>query len=445
MANTPLAHVPGSSQPAGTKQPLHTLLVDSNGDPVSVGGGTQYTEDAAAAANPVGTAVNLIRSDTPATLVSADGDNVAQRGTNYGAAYTQIVSSTGSFIDTFGGGTQYTEGDTDASISGTAMLWEDAADTLRAVSAAKPLPVGDAGGSLTVDNAALSVTGGGVEATALRVTVASDSTGVLSVDDNGSSLTVDNAALSVTGGGVEASALRVTIASDSTGVLSVDDNGASLTVDVGTALPAGTNAIGKLAANSGVDIGDVDVTSIAAGTNVIGKVGIDQTTVGTTESVTVKSKTIYQRVVYGTAQTVFNLATDIAAGAFSSAGTDFTNNDATIGAALYADAMIEMPDWAAAPVAGTTVQLWGLLINVDGTDDDTDAPASAAPGGARFLGSWVIAAVDALQRRTITISLAGIQSGFTPYIYNGTAQNMNNDAGTNMVVKITPWTVAQVG
>jgi len=37
------------------------------------------------------------------------------------------------------------------------------------------------------------------------------------------------------------------------------------------ALPAGTNAIGKLAANSGVDIGDVDILSIAAGTNLIGK------------------------------------------------------------------------------------------------------------------------------------------------------------------------------
>lgn len=32
------------------------------------------------------------------------------------------------------------------------------------------------------------------------------------------------------------------------------------------ALPAGTNAIGKLAANSGVDIGDVDVTSVIPGT-----------------------------------------------------------------------------------------------------------------------------------------------------------------------------------
>lgn len=46
------------------------------------------------------------------------------------------------------------------------------------------------------------------------------------------------------------------------------------------ALPAGTNAIGKLAANSGVDIGDVDVTSIAAGTNAIGNVGMTPRTSG---------------------------------------------------------------------------------------------------------------------------------------------------------------------
>lgn len=37
-----------------------------------------------------------------------------------------------------------------------------------------------------------AVVGGGVEATALRVTIASDSTGVVSVDDNGGALTVDN-------------------------------------------------------------------------------------------------------------------------------------------------------------------------------------------------------------------------------------------------------------
>lgn len=40
-------------------------------------------------------------------------------------------------------------------------------------------------------------------------------------------------------------------------------------------LGTSTAAIGKLASNSGVDIGDVDILSIAAGTNVIGKVQED--------------------------------------------------------------------------------------------------------------------------------------------------------------------------
>ena len=47
------------------------------------------------------------------------------------------------------------------------------------------------------------------------------------------------APLSSTGGGTEAAALRVTLANDSTGVVSVDDNGGSLTVD-GTVTAVGT-------------------------------------------------------------------------------------------------------------------------------------------------------------------------------------------------------------
>jgi hypothetical protein len=50
-------------------------------------------------------------------------------------------------------------------------------------------------------------------------------------------------------------------------------SGSEAQVDIVAALPAGTNAIGKLAANSGVDIGDVDVTSISAGENHLGEVG----------------------------------------------------------------------------------------------------------------------------------------------------------------------------
>lgn len=50
--------------------------------------------------------------------------------------------------------------------------------------------------------------------------------------------------LATIGGGTEDGALRVTIASDSTGVLSVDDNGGSLTVDAGIGLEVtGTGAV----------------------------------------------------------------------------------------------------------------------------------------------------------------------------------------------------------
>lgn len=67
-----------------------------------------------------------------------------------------------------------------------------------------------------------------------------------------------------------------------TAVETIDNaiSGSEMQVDVVASLPAGTNAIGKLAANSGVDIGDVDVTSISAGSNLIGDVGIQGRTTG---------------------------------------------------------------------------------------------------------------------------------------------------------------------
>ena len=204
-------------------------------------------------------------------------------------------------------------------------LASGALDAATIVSDAAPLPVDDAGGSLTVDgtvtanlsatdNAVLDqielntdfgiVVGGGAEAAALRVTIANDSTGVVTVDgtvtanlsatDNAvldvievntsygdnlgngveaGSLRVtiasdstgvvtanlsatDNAVLDVIevntsygdnlGGGVEAGSLRVTIANDSTGVVSVDDGGGALTVDGTVTVAASANLIGDV-------------------------------------------------------------------------------------------------------------------------------------------------------------------------------------------------------
>jgi hypothetical protein len=74
------------------------------------------------------------------------------------------------------------------------------------------------------------------------------------------------------GGGVESGALRVTVASDSTGVLSVDDNGASLTVDGTVAVSAvsGSVTVAGDIAHSATDSGNpvkVGMRALAHGTN----------------------------------------------------------------------------------------------------------------------------------------------------------------------------------
>lgn len=68
------------------------------------------------------------------------------------AMATMIVDANGDQITSFGGGTQYTDADVDATPTGTALVWWDAANTLRVVSATKPLPI-------NVTNASVAVTG----------------------------------------------------------------------------------------------------------------------------------------------------------------------------------------------------------------------------------------------------------------------------------------------
>jgi hypothetical protein len=378
---------------------INVAIVDESGSQVDISA-IQYEHEATSASFPVGTLAMWHSEGLTPVAAGEDyplpiqirapggtGSVDVLELTNTNSVAVAIVDGDGTQITSFGGGTQYTEGDTDATITGTAILWEDGSDTLATVSAATPLPVEvanstnvakleddasasadagipmlavrrgtpanssgtdgdyeflqvsggklwttatvdnasgasavniqDGGNSITVDNAALSVVGGGAEATALRVTIASDSTGVLSIDDNGGSVSIDDGGNIITVDGTvivtqaTASNLNMTEASAAsilTAVQLIDDmiyvddtathaTGTSkgalfmaaatptdasvnandigavamttdrkLHVSVQDALPAGSNAIGKLAANTGVDIGDVDVTSIVPGT-----------------------------------------------------------------------------------------------------------------------------------------------------------------------------------
>ena len=79
----------------GANDSLNVAITDASGNQItSFGGGTQYTEDVAAAADPVGTALILVREDARAGgLTSTDGDNVAARGNNKGELYVKHTDS----------------------------------------------------------------------------------------------------------------------------------------------------------------------------------------------------------------------------------------------------------------------------------------------------------------------------------------------------------------
>ena len=115
-----------------------------------------------------------------------------------------------------------------------------------------------------VGQAGIAAGAGIVGVTVPRVTLASDDPAVAALqimddwDDN------YRAAVNTIAG-------QVGVAGGS-GIVSVLTQRVVLATDV--ALPAGTNAIGKLSANTGIDIGDVGVLSIAAGDNNIGNVDV---------------------------------------------------------------------------------------------------------------------------------------------------------------------------
>ena len=129
-----------------------------------------------------------------------------------------------------------------------------------ALGTANPLPVSDAGGSLTVD--------GTVTANLAAGTNNIGDVDILSIaagDNNIGNVDVVSSALP---SGAATSAKQDTeitaLQAIQVAVEALDNAvaGSELQVDIVGSLPAGTNAIGKLAANSGVDIGDVDVTSM---------------------------------------------------------------------------------------------------------------------------------------------------------------------------------------
>ena len=162
--------------------------------------------------------------------------------------------------------------------------------------------INDSGNSITVDNPQLSVVGTGTEATAMRVTIATDSTGVLSVDDNGSTLSIDDGGGTITVDGTVGVSGTVTVGSHAVtnaGTFVTQENGAALTAmqllddtiftDDATFTPASSkvSAIGLMAdetSTDSVDEGDIGIPRMTTDRKQIATL---YPSAGTTDGVTV--------------------------------------------------------------------------------------------------------------------------------------------------------------
>lgn len=161
-----------------------------------------------------------IRDDSLSTLTAIEGDAVPLR-----------VNSTGALhVTGGGGGTEYSEdAATPATITGTATVMERD----DALSSLTPIEGDWAAMRCSAEGALWTQDFNSDAMLALLGTIDTD-TGSIATD---------------------ASTIAGAVA------------GSEMQVDIVGSLPGGTNAIGKLAANSGVDIGDVDVLSVPNGTS----------------------------------------------------------------------------------------------------------------------------------------------------------------------------------
>jgi hypothetical protein len=207
------------------------LLVSIEADNVGIGGGTQYTEDAAAPANPVGNALMAERDDALGGITPAAGDWTHLFASANGALWVAIDGTV----------TVASHAVTNA---GTFAVQEDGA-ALTALQIMDDWDESDrAKVNLIVGQAGIAAGAGAVGATVPRVTLASDDPGV-------ALLTTIDADTSAIAGAISGTEIQADIVAS----LPAGDNNIG-NVDLASAIPAGTN-----------NIGDVDIASVQAATS----------------------------------------------------------------------------------------------------------------------------------------------------------------------------------
>jgi len=243
----------------GIKYQAHEILNKvlnsaETGIQVDIVAGAEYAEDSAHTSADTGNFILGVRNDTLAALGGADGDYVPFQMNASGALFVEVSSSSGDdsiYVDD----ADWSDGSSKHTLVGG--LYQSSPQSITDGDTG-PLQVNE-NGNLIVD---LSATDNAV-LDAMVVDLAAMEVDLAAIEVLLTAANVDHAANE---------ALLTTIDADTgaikTAVETIDNaiSGTEMQVDVVASLPAGSAAIGKLAANSGVDIGDVDVTSIVPGT-----------------------------------------------------------------------------------------------------------------------------------------------------------------------------------
>lgn len=282
---------PGGKLPAGTQvgstdyAVTHVLLVAADGTTPLVTANGVYVQgpaahDAAAAGNPL--LLGGRASAAAPTDVSADGD-VARLWVLRNGAQAAVLTAAGALI----GGDAANGLDVDvtrlpALVAGTAIVGKVGIDqtapgTTDSVSVATGqgagATIGAVGDAAVTTNTTGTLSGKLRGIVALLVAIAAQLPASLGIKTAANSLSVTHASDDAVKTSVEimddwdeSDRAKVNPIAGQAGVQGGSGTTNALTQRVvlatDVALPTGTNAIGKLAANSGVDIGDVDVTSL---------------------------------------------------------------------------------------------------------------------------------------------------------------------------------------
>lgn len=144
--------------------------------------------------------------------------------------------------------------------------------------------------------------------------------------------------------------------------------------------------------------------------------------------------------VYGSVATVISKSATLADAA-NTLDADATELDNSLNYPMALAVFENLDTFAAAPDAGSTIDLFMTKSEIDGTDDELPAPAATdIENRAHYVGSFRIDDADVVHQKQIEFPLAGVKKAKF-FIRNNSGQTLSYSTNA-ITVKVTPFSYA---